>query len=156
MNQEVAVRFSYNIHIPSKYSPPLRSSSRLRQDSNAFWWLVGDNAWSSEFACARSWMRQNVRPAKVSFMRWNDRKSHRAKTGLWVGWARTWIFCSFRKVAMTLALLSLLRFGFNWICIALWASCRSLIEGFSALQMYLLLLLLLLLLFWSFFFGHSW
>ena len=38
IKQEVAVRFTYNIHIPSKYSLSLRthSSNRLRQDSKAF------------------------------------------------------------------------------------------------------------------------
>ena len=48
--QETAVRFTYNIHIPSKFSPPLctHRSSRLRQDSKAFWWSEGDNAWGSE------------------------------------------------------------------------------------------------------------
>ena len=38
IKREVAVRFTCDIYIPSKYSPPLRtrSSSRLHQDSKAF------------------------------------------------------------------------------------------------------------------------
>ena len=84
----------------------------------AFWESDGDNARSSEFTVflrsPKSWMRENVRPANFSLMRGNDQKSYGAKWGLQLvygGWVWTWMFCSLKKVTVTLALWALPGFG---------------------------------------------
>ena len=91
IKQEVAVRFTCNIHIPSKYSPLLytHSSSCLRQDSKAFWWLDGDDAWSSEFtAFARCWLQENFHPLGRSQWPWlcGHWHYHEGEGSYWCRW----------------------------------------------------------------------
>ena len=54
---------------------------------------------------------ENFSLANSSLMRGKSQKSYGAKLWLYGGWAITWMFCSFGKVTVTLALRALLSFG---------------------------------------------
>ena len=74
VKQEVVIWFTYNIHIPLKYSPPLHTphSSCLYQGSKAFW------QWD-EAAFVRSWSecRKLSSQSQPSLLRWGGTaKSH--------------------------------------------------------------------------------
>ena len=75
------------------------------QLENAFRYSSLGIVFSSEFtALARSWTRENFLSASMSFKRGRVQQSHSARSGLYGGWGKTWIFCPSRHWVMTLLL----------------------------------------------------
>ena len=112
----IYLRHSHSFKVLSSASHT-HSSSRLRQNSKAFWKPDGDNAslnslllWGLEF-----WMREHFRPANFSLMRVDNQKWYEAKLGRGKGGEGGHnLDVLLRKVTVTLALWALLRFGIHF------------------------------------------
>ena len=120
LQQEVAIWFTYNFHISSKYSPLLCTQFQSSAPRFKGILLVGRRQ------CVELWIFcicrvlnlecGNISTQPTCLWWGGTSRSHVQPSWDCRGdWARTWRFCSLRKVTVTLALWALRSFGISFL-----------------------------------------
>ena len=115
IKQEVGVGFTYSIHIPSEYSFPA-SHTQFQLSAPRFkgilivGWRLCQELWIYCFGEVLN--AGNFRPSQLFCDEWGKPKVT-WRLELEGEWARTWMFCSFMKVTVTLAVWAWLSFGIH-------------------------------------------